>query len=489
MQKNIEEFEKLYEDIFIDLNAHEPGVDPTFENLKTNLLKLIKIFTNGDNYTGYTDVEYTMQSVRFSTVSLYGLLYNSIPKSSRIGTFYANNIKNLYVNNFLTDGFFPQLSKNFEDGKLDFHYYTYKTKKNPTINEQNYKQIFKNYVYIKPIIQSVVNEINESRFIYDGRNIYNFSNPIIHKIADYHFTPLVKKYKFEDNFYKKLSINNIIKLCLMGEEELLNNKLIQESMRKLKRKKFDILNKIKKSFVGGGSIWKFICSSDTLALEELQFIAEINGVQNAKIMTKQDICQELENLSLNKKNAVLASCENTDDIGGEEVKNIAPEYFYSYKIGDLTYCADIRSAYANIKSGNLKNPYTNVKLPVEIIEEIENLYSTLKDEEDLSEKTYSQDLADFTSKIPYLNSVELYKNASIEKIQEFADLIETELGEEMPIFGGNLEEYKHLIIKALIPNLDRTLYTVRSIYNEVFSTELQEDNESPISRPGNPTPE
>jgi hypothetical protein len=275
----------------------------------------------------------------------------------------------------------------------------------------------------------------------------------------------------------------------MGEEELLNNKLIQESMRKLKRKKFDILNKIKKSFVGGGSIWKFICSSDTLALEELQFIAEINGVQNAKIMTKQDICQELENLSLNKKNAVLASCENTDDIGGEEVKNIAPEYFYSYKIGDLTYCADIRSAYANIKSGNLKNPYTNVKLPVEIIEEIENLYSTLKDEEDLSEKTYSQDLADFTSKIPYLNSVELYKNASIEKIQEFADLIETELGEEMPIFGGNLEEYKHLIIKALIPNLDRTLYTVRSIYNEVFSTELQEDNESPISRPGNPTPE
>jgi hypothetical protein len=165
------------------------------------------------------------------------------------------------------------------------------------------------------------------------------------------------------------------------------------------------------------------------------------------------------------------------DIGGDETHDIPPEFFYSYKIGNLRYCADIRTAYANIKSGNIKNPYTNVNLPKNVIDEIKTLYTAIKEKSEETVKTFSQLMADFSSKIPYLNDVDLYKRATQEQIDKFIEDL-TGVFDESTIDrlnkGFPLHILKEVLIKSLLEDrgFENKKYTIRQIYNEHFSRNL-----------------
>lgn len=242
-----------------------------------------------------------------------------------------------------------------------------------------------------------------------------------------------------------------------------------------RHKKFIILDKVKKEFNGFGSIWKFICSSDTLYIEELRFIADINGIKNTVNMNKKDLCNELEKLSTENKNKVLDSCQNETDISGDDVKDIPIEYFFSYEENGKHYCTDIRSAYSNIKALNNKNPYTNIEIPEEIRDKIVKLYEAGIKPEEQSKPTFSQLLANFSSAIPYLNSVELYKNAQEEQIEKllnsimsYSDFKKIDLDKWE---DSSLEERKYILIENILadPKFDFYKYQLRQDYNQIFS--------------------
>jgi hypothetical protein len=407
-------------------------------------------------------------------------LYNSLEKSRKIPATYLCTSQEMDITNYLRSGIADVYLKDRGGlGDDDFHYYTYLTERtrSPYLTKENYELI---YAYYKLIQAKCLHIENKSEDVFykgysiDMKKLYIISKPKALEIGYELLKDASIKHKFSLSSLKSVSALDIIKFCI-DEKYLLDHKLIKQSIKRMEYNKMKILNKVKKEFNGSGSIWKFICSSETLYLDELRFIADINGIENTGMLTKQDLCSELEKLSTGKKNTVVASCENESDITGDDIKDIPAEYFFSYKENGRAYCTDIRSAYANIKAGNNKNPYTNVEIPKETRDKIVDLYEADIKPEEEAKPTLTQLLANFSSKIPYLNSVDLYKNATREQLETFLDiLLRYPTYEQVKMEGwkeGTLEDDKYILINntLLNRNFDDFKYQLREDYNKIFT--------------------
>lgn len=136
--------------------------------------------------------------------------------------------------------------------------------------------------------------------------------------------------------------------------------------------------------------WQGLCSSKSLSeleLEELQELALIDHVPRFLTMSKRELCVEFaERFTklIKSKNEIKGKCFNdTSIITLEELKDIPPEFFFSYTQKDSkgvsrTYCDDIRALNDHFKEENeLRNPYTNVPLKESFVIRIKEWYNYL----------------------------------------------------------------------------------------------------------------
>lgn len=134
---------------------------------------------------------------------------------------------------------------------------------------------------------------------------------------------------------------------------------------------------------------------------------------------------------IRQKNENL-KCNNDEDFYTyDELKNIEPKYFYSYKDkGGIRWGFDIRSLDKLIQMG-YPNPYTTEEIPLSVILEVKLAMNSLKDEngyEDLTDtivrdrketiKQKTVDLFSFIEQSGYTSHVEWFTVLSVRRLKE-----------------------------------------------------------------------
>lgn len=176
--------------------------------------------------------------------------------------------------------------------------------------------------------------------------------------------------------------------------------------------------------------WQKMCAKLTKwDIEQLRELAAIENIDNYTMKSKRELCKEFEEilqkkLSEQRRNRIRyipeieppkdtndnqlnelfkrhiqnnltdaekkhkqrypeqysQKCQNNDSILGDDLTDIKPEFFFTYKHNNKIFCDDIRTLYDQvIKRKDIKNPYDRTPLSPEVINSIENTYKKLKD--------------------------------------------------------------------------------------------------------------
>jgi hypothetical protein len=176
--------------------------------------------------------------------------------------------------------------------------------------------------------------------------------------------------------------------------------------------------------------WQKMCQKLTKwDIEQLRELAAIENIDNYTMKSKRELCKEFEeilqkklaeqrrnriryipeieppkdtkdkqlneiferhiqnNLTPNEKKhkqrypeQYSQKCQNNDSILGDDLTDIKPEFFFTYKHNNKIFCDDIRTLYDQvIKRKDIKNPYDRTPLSPEVIKSIENTYKKLND--------------------------------------------------------------------------------------------------------------
>ena len=256
--------------------------------------------------------------------------------------------------------------------------------------------------------------------------------------------------------------------------------------------------------------WKDACKSNDRY--EVQKFKHIFNIEDTNV---EDICHRLdtEEEKLNQiKQETLDKCINTDNLDGNDIKDIYPENFYTYKENGVTYCEDIRTLFKLLKSFKKRqppkpvaNPYTGKPLSDDIIKDIEDKYklynniSTGKQLEDTtptpttpsSKDVLLSQISFFYNIMKNLTLKNLFITSSLEQVNNFVSELETINIQSTPLFKSSelqkvkhedLDKYKYQLIQLLLSKVlsdkykyiegDITIYPTReaiqNTWNKIF---------------------
>lgn len=128
-------------------------------------------------------------------------------------------------------------------------------------------------------------------------------------------------------------------------------------------------------------------------------------------------------------------CENKDSLLGDDLTDIRPEFFFTYRHNNKIFCDDIRSLYQYVSSGKRKSPYDRTPFSDELIKMIENTYDKLektlvsmKDIETLvpTESILTSKTSDLSGLMFHHAPIENFLNASSTMFREFVMYLEEE---------------------------------------------------------------
>ena len=195
--------------------------------------------------------------------------------------------------------------------------------------------------------------------------------------------------------------------------------------------------------------WQDLCSVfDGKSSSELRKIAEYSGIEHSGIYSKRELCKILaKNLErkIQLKQRIIDSdqCVNTTSLMMTELKDIQPEFFYTYihqfpDKSEKLFCDDIRDLYESIKATGGKHPlYPRERLSEPNIVKIKQTYvalkhttNTMKDELEPPQQQaqpenptmiLSRKLADLASLLPYPPQMTLISNADQQNFRSFVN--------------------------------------------------------------------
>ena len=72
---------------------------------------------------------------------------------------------------------------------------------------------------------------------------------------------------------------------------------------------------------------------------------------------------------------VINKCTNSEDLYGDDLKDMYPENFYSYEQNGITFCEDIRTMFKLVNGSEIvRNPFTREVLSASIIQDIRDKF-------------------------------------------------------------------------------------------------------------------
>lgn len=248
--------------------------------------------------------------------------------------------------------------------------------------------------------------------------------------------------------------------------------------------------------------WQGLCkpsSFNVFKQEELNQLASDERIPFANTMTKRELCGEFakrfENV-IKGKEKVENKCINTTSILLTDIKDIPPEFFYTYTHNNKVYCDDIRELYQHFSINGNKNPIDRTVVSQSIVEDVKKQYVyltnttlSLNDFDGLSptpsnSSTLTQKATNFTVLLNYPNSTQLYINCTNEKLNEFMNTLKDEnILSDSEIRGLsvlNLEQKKITLADTLTIKIKTELNSssnnqlsaiainTSNVYNEVF---------------------
>lgn len=282
---------------------------------------------------------------------------------------------------------------------------------------------FKNNIF-KELVSNLNINIMHPRYLECINGIFNI---------DY----IIKK--FIDNDFNSINSYDItyFKNCISRRQVQIKNKI----KKNIKTIKENMLNNKSKRFK-----WENLCNvfnNEKIDIEDLREIAALYKIPFYNMMTKREICKELATIVIQSAKDIsknIDKCSNNESIFTlESLKEIEPEFFYSYVHNNRVYCDDIRSLYQYfIIDGNTKYPLDRLPVSKKLLKLINYEYNHLKTVtntmEDLNvpytppskESTLSRLTTDFTSLLNYPNDANYFKNSSMNIFNGFLQLLVNE---------------------------------------------------------------
>jgi hypothetical protein len=359
---------------------------------------------------------------------------------------------------------------------------------NDKINIHN--KIFKQFYIDKYKLYNIVKKFFNNKTQFDNDIIY-----IKDVVIKYGCTDEI------DDLVGDLEIDNLIKGTFLPTYE--NYYCWRKSLGKDLWKKLSTKVKVKsqkKRFK-----WENLCEpsklGDNLDLDELRELAILEGIPEYLFMSHRELCAELSKMFQNVidgKKRITPKCINTTSILGEDIQDIPPEFFYSYTHNNKIYCDDIRDLYKHFETNGAKHPIDRSTLNTHLVNRVFKLYAKLAmstntmndidtEVQAIPESSIlTSKLTDFISKLNYPNNQEYLKNAPLEQVHNFVELLVEEgilsnTEKRMLSIYTDPTKYKiHLIEMLLVkikndPQQINGLSTIAintsNVYNEIFNEE------------------
>lgn len=368
----------------------------------------------------------------------------------------------------------------------------------------NYKNKFGETFFMYACISS----LDITYLINKGANINNKSSieetPLIWAIKDSNeknVQILLENYAEVTNnvFSIALEIDNASILRLLSEYIIDNNIDIDSKYHKY-ISQYTSENRFK---------WEDACKTkDEYEIQKYKNLFNINESNIAKICVQLNDIQK-DMIDYKQKN--IDKCINTDNLNGDNIHDIYPENFYSFKQNDITYCEDINTLFKVLKSykkrqppKQAENPYTGKQIPNDIIIDIEERYALYnqistgkKYKDDVHGPTFKDLLLNqlimFYNIIKNLTSKEIFILSSEIHIKKFIEELMTLKINDKNIFeqsdfekislNQDLDKVKYLLIQLLLSKIvvDKFKYTennviiyptresIQTLWNKIFN--------------------
>ena len=356
---------------------------------------------------------------------------------------------------------------------------------NVDITDLHYKRMFVKRSVIKPMLVKILK-------YYFHNNTLTLDNDILSSIDD-----MVKNKSLKSTIARRIArarnLDEHIDLWPIYEV-IIEFKLRQATIRSnLKRK----LARISERMVNKKSDrfkWEPICRmmDKEIKLEELRELARIDNIPFVELMSKRQLCvrlsQRISDIATIQKEYHDKCSNERSFYGGDDVNEIAPEFFFTYRHNCQTYCEDIRKLYKWITQ---KGPYhiDRTQLSREVVHSITEAYHKLnyttvhmndivldteKEPEISLDSQLSSAVGDFVSKLRhatpsgFINCGEVQFNMFLEGLIEERVIT---INESLIIkHEKSLQEKKLKVIQILLPkiHLEDYLTFTSEVWNHTF---------------------
>jgi hypothetical protein len=309
-----------------------------------------------------------------------------------------------------------------------------------------------------------------------------------HNIREYEYHGFIPSWvpeleEIEEQWYEEKENDTslgIIDHTFNGQVMYFNYFLWSRNQPLFKRKKIDPKEKwgtLRDSIPSSKRFkWQVLCGIfDDKNLGELRDLARSELIQHPDLLSKRELCkilaQRLETkIELKQRAIESGKCVNTTSLLLTELKDIPPEFFYTYihKFQDGSeklFCDDIRDLYTYVNQTNGKHPlypresltsniYTNI---LNTFETLDNVVNTMKDKDrpvvqETQTMILSRKLADLASKLPYPPEMTLITSADQQKFKTFVNTL-VEKGILNSSQTGNLWTQQPLAAKVAVVEL------------------------------------
>ena len=418
---------------------------------------------------------------------------------------------------------------------------------NINVNLPNYKEIIDNVLFKSKLNKLIDEYITTNTIAINTNNLSEIKEKInasLNNLKD--LSPYsITRYMDDNIFY--------FFIAQLMKQQAIVQKSLQEKIQNIQTK---IENK---TGTGSKYKWQRMCAKlGNLEIEQLRELAVIENISNYQMKSKRELCKEFEeilqrkineqrrqmiqyipepekprdtknkklNEQLNKlftrhiQNNLTDSekkhkqrypkqysqkCQNSDSLTGDDLTDIKPEFFFTYKHNNKIFCEDIRILYDQIQRGIDENPYDRTPLSPELIETIKKTYKKLKatmlslkdtqvEEEAIPlESVLTSKTADLLGLLFHHAPIENFLHCDQNIFREFVMYLEDEhilsnREAEHIISLRDLQAQKIGLVDLLTmkirndPNVvdgfSSMASNITDVYNRVFTDELASDQES-----------
>ena len=235
------------------------------------------------------------------------------------------------------------------------------------------------------------NELGETFFMHACKSSFNISY-LINKVTDIDTqsytgeTALMWAIKAENHIAITILLDNKPNILLQTKDKKnvlditidMNNlyllKLLHEYITSNNINITPEYKKLIESYISRSRLrWKDACKSNNTA--EINKYKKLFGIKDKDI---KDICNKLDKKEQDfqdYKMKVINKCTNSEDLYGDDLKDMYPENFYSYEQNGITFCEDIRTMFKLVNGSEIvRNPFTREVLSASIIQDIRDKF-------------------------------------------------------------------------------------------------------------------